>query len=94
MWSGTNKDNNNRMREVRIDFEEFDGDLDALISNSSDGEKYLLQMVDIEDKNEKVEVKYCEVHKAMNCNIGTINGHFSTDYHNFMKIVGICKLIV
>ena len=38
-WSGTSKNNNNRMREVRIDFEEFDGDLDALISNSSDGDK-------------------------------------------------------
>lgn len=82
------------MKEIKVEFEKYDGTISSFIQNANDGEKYLLQMVDIEDKNEKVEVKYCEVHKAMNCNIGTINGHFSTDYHNFMKIVGICKLIV
>lgn len=82
------------MKEIKVEFEKYDGTISSFIQNANDGEKYLLQMVDIEDKNEEVEVKYCEVHKAMNCNIGTINGHFSTDYHNFMKIVGICKLIV
>ena len=82
------------MKEIKVEFEKYDGTISSFIQSGKDGEKYLLQMVDIEDKNEEVEVKYCEVHKAMNCNIGTINGHFSTDYHNFMKIVGICKLIV
>lgn len=82
------------MKEIKVEFEKYDGTISSFIQNANDGEKYLLQMVDIEDKNEDVEVKYCEVHKVMNCNIGIINGHFSTDYHNFMKIVGICKLIV
>ena len=78
-WSGTNKNNNNRMREVRIDFEEFDGDLDALIVNSSDNDKYLLRMVDINDNSDYVRTELCVVHGIMNGKIGIIGSHFHTD---------------
>lgn len=81
------------MKQIKIDFEKFDGDLNVLIDSSSDGDKYLLQMVNKEEEDE-IEVKMCEVNKISNGMMGIINGHFSTDYHNFMKIIGICKLIV
>ena len=48
------------MKEVRIDFEEFDGDVDALISNSSDGDKDLLRMVSA-DGSDDVRIELCEV---------------------------------
>lgn len=82
------------MKEIKIEFEKYDGTIHSFIQSAKDGEKYLLQMAKIEDKNKEVEVKFCEIHKIMKGNIGTIDGHFSTDYNNFMKIVGICKLIV
>ena len=82
------------MKEIKVEFEKYDGTISSFIQNTKDGEKYLLQMVYTGDKDKDVEVKYCEIHKAMNCNIGIINGHFSTDYHDFMKIIGICKLII
>ena len=82
------------MKEIKVEFEKYDGTINSFIQNTKDGEKYLLQMVHIEDTSEDVKVKYCEVHKVMNGNIGIINGNFSTDYNNFMKIIGICKVIV
>lgn len=78
------------MKEIKIDFEKFDGELNALIDSSSDGDKYLLKMVDKEE-DDKVEVKFCEVHKIMNGMMGIINGHFSSDF-GFMKVIGVCKI--
>lgn len=79
------------MKEIKIDFEKFDGDLNAIIDSSSEGDKYLLKMVD-KEKEDKVEVKFCEVHKIMNGMIGIIDGHFSSDF-SFMKVIGICKIV-
>lgn len=45
------------MKEVKIYFEEFDGDLDALISASSGGDKYLLRMV-AADSPDDVRIEY------------------------------------
>lgn len=82
------------MKEIKVEFEKYDGTINAFIQSAKDGEKYLLQMVNIKDKNKGIEVKFCEIHKIMNGNMGIINGHFSADYDNFMKIIGICKLII
>lgn len=90
-WSGTNKDNNNRMREVRIDFEEFDGDLDALISNSSDGDKYLLRMV-AADGSDDVRIELCEVFMTMSGTMGTIGGRLHFDWSH-MRVAGVCKIL-
>lgn len=79
------------MKEIKIDFEKFDGELNALIDSSSDGDKYLLKMVD-KEKEDKVEVKFCEVHKIMNGMIGFINGNLSYDF-SFMRVIGICKIL-
>lgn len=79
------------MKEIKIDFENFDGELNALIDNSSEGDKYLLKMVH-KEKEDKVEVKFCEVHKIMNGMMGVINGHFSSDF-SFMRVIGICKIV-
>ena len=89
-WSGTSKNNNNRMREVRIDFEEFDGDLDALISNSSDGDKYLLRMV-AADGSDDVRIELCEVFMTMSGTFGLIGGRFHFDWSH-MRVTGVCKI--
>ena len=90
-WSGTNKNNNNRMKEVRIDFEEFDGDLDALISDSSDGDKYLLRMV-AADSSDDVRIELCEVFMTMSGTFGLIGGRFHFDWSH-MRVVGVCKIL-
>ena len=90
-WSGTSKNNNNRMREVRIDFEEFDGDLDALISNSSDGDKYLLRMV-AADGSDDVRIELCEVFMTMSGMFGLIGGRLHFDWSH-MRVTGICKIL-
>lgn len=90
-WSGTNKNNNNRTREVRIDFEEFDGDLDALISDSSDGDKYLLRMV-AADSSDDVRIELCEVFMTMSGTFGLIGGRFHFDWSH-MRVVGVCKIL-
>ena len=90
-WSGTSKNNDNRMREVRIDFEEFDGDLDALISNSSDGDKYLLRMV-AADGSDDVRIELCEVCGSMSGMFALIGGKFHFDWSH-MRVVGICKIL-
>ena len=79
------------MREVRIDFEGFDGDLDALISNSSDGDKYLLRMC-AADGSDDVRIELCEVFMTMNGTFGVIGGRFHFDWSH-MKVVGICKIL-
>ena len=89
-WSGTSKNNNNRMREVRIDFEEFDGDLDALISNSSDGDKYLLRMV-AADGSDDVRIELCEVFMTLSGKFGLIGGRFHFDWSH-MRVTGVCKI--
>lgn len=79
------------MKEIKIDFEKFDGELNALIDSSSEGDKYLLEMVD-NYEIDKTEIMFCEVHKIMNGMIGIINGHFSSDF-SFMRVIGICKIV-
>lgn len=46
------------MKQINIDFEKYDGGLDNLINSSSDGDMYLLQMVDKEEID-KVEIMFC-----------------------------------
>ena len=89
-WSGTNK-KLICMKEVRIDFEEFDGDLDALISNSSDGDKYLLRMV-AADGSDDVRIELCEVFMTMSGTFGLIGGRFHFDWSH-MRVVGVCKIL-
>ena len=80
------------MKEVRIDFEKFDGDLDSLIVNSSNNDKYLLRMVDINDDSDYVRMELCVVHEIMNGKIGIIGGHFHTDWRH-MRVTGVCKIL-
>lgn len=79
------------MKEVRIDFEKFDGDLDALINDSSDGDKYLLRMV-AADCSDDVRIELCEVFMAMSGTFGVIGGHFHTDWRH-MRVTGVCKIL-
>lgn len=81
------------MKEIKIDFEKFEGGLKTLIDSSAEGDMYLLQMINKHRNNDKIEVKFCEVHRISNGMIGIINGHFSTDF-GFMELIGVCKLIV
>lgn len=78
------------MKEVRIDFEEFDGDLDSLISNFSNNDKYLLRMV-AADGSDDVRIELCEVFMTMSGTFGLIGGRFHFDWSH-MKVVGICKI--
>ena len=89
-WSGTNK-KLICMKEVRVDFEEFDGDLDALISDSSDGDKYLLRMV-AADCPDDVRIELCEVFVTMSGTFGLIGGRFHFDWSH-MRVVGVCKIL-
>ena len=79
------------MKEVRIDFEEFDGDLDALISNSSDGDKYLLRMVAADGSN-NVRIELCEIYMTMSGMFGLIGGRFHFDWSH-MRVAGVCKIL-
>lgn len=78
------------MKEIKIEFEKFEGDLKSLIDSSSNGDKYLLKMVDNE-KEDKFFIKLCIVRKIMNGMIGIIDGHFSFDFSSMM-VIGVCKI--
>ena len=79
------------MREVRIDFEEFDGDLDTLISKSSDGDKYLLRMV-AADGSDDVRIELCKIFMTLSGMFALIGDKFHFDWSD-MRAVGICKIL-
>lgn len=80
------------MKQINIEFEEYDGTLQDLVDNSSDGDRFLIKTENTLQNN-RVDVMFLKVNKCMNGNIGIVDGHFSYDYNNFSKLIGVCKVV-
>ena len=78
------------MKEIKVEFEKYDGTISSFIQNAKDGEKYLLRMVSA-DGSDNVRIELCEVFMTMSGTMGTIGGRFHFDWSH-MKVVGICKI--
>lgn len=53
---------------------------------------YIVQMENTKNDN-KIEIKFMEIHRCMTGNIAIINGHFHYDYNGWNNVIGICKVI-
>ena len=79
------------MKEIKVEFEKYDGTISSFIQNAKDGEKYLLRMVSA-DGSDNVRIELCEVFMTMSGTMGTIGGRLHFDWSH-MRVVGICKIL-
>ena len=79
------------MKEIKVEFEKYDGTISSFIQNAKDGEKYLLRMVSA-DGSDNVRIELCEVCGSMSGMFALIGGKFHFDWSD-MRVAGICKIL-
>ena len=79
------------MKEIKVEFEKYDGTISSFIQNAKDGDKYLLRMV-AADGSDDVRIELCEICMTMSGMFGLIGGRFHFDWSH-MRVAGICKIL-